>query len=69
VRFLVNAGLGVSLVPASWLHDSGPAVAVAALAEPAPRHMLSLLAAGELPPAGRVLAERLQHAFELGGQA
>jgi DNA-binding transcriptional LysR family regulator len=68
VRFLVNAGLGVSLVPASWLHQGGPPVAVAALIEPAPRHALSLLAAGELPPAGRLLAERLEHAFELGGQ-
>jgi DNA-binding transcriptional LysR family regulator len=26
VRFLVNAGLGVSLVPASWLEHPGPAV-------------------------------------------
>jgi DNA-binding transcriptional LysR family regulator len=69
VRFLVSAGLGVSLVPASWLEPAGPAVAVAALLEPAPRHSLSLLAAGELPPAGRLLAERLQDAFELGGQA
>jgi DNA-binding transcriptional LysR family regulator len=68
VRFLVNAGLGVSLVPVSWLHQPGPAVAVAALLEPAPRHALSLLAAGELPPAGRLLAERLEHAFELGGE-
>jgi DNA-binding transcriptional LysR family regulator len=65
VRFLVNAGLGVSLVPASWLDPDGPAVGVAALREPAPRHALSLLAAGELPPAGRLL----QHAFELGGEA
>jgi DNA-binding transcriptional LysR family regulator len=69
VRFLVNAGLGVSLVPASWLRQSGPPVAVAALVEPAPRHALSLLAVGELPPAGRLLAERLQDGFELGGQA
>ena len=60
VRFLVNAGLGVSLVPASWLDHPGPAVGVAALTEPAPRHRLSLLAAGELPPAGRLLAERLR---------
>jgi DNA-binding transcriptional LysR family regulator len=60
VRFLVNAGLGVSLVPASWLEHPGPAVGVAALAEPAPRHRLSLLTAGELPPAGRLLAECLR---------
>jgi DNA-binding transcriptional LysR family regulator len=69
VRFLVNAGLGVSLVPASWLHAPGAAVSVAALLEPEPRHALSLLAAGELPPAGRLLAERLKDAFELGGEA
>jgi len=69
VRFLVSAGLGVSLVPQSWLEPAGPPVSVAALVEPAPRHALSLLAAGELPPAGRVLAQRLQDAFELGGEA
>jgi DNA-binding transcriptional LysR family regulator len=60
VRFLVNAGLGVSLVPASWLEHPGPPVGVAALAEPAPRHRLSLAHTGELPPAGRLLAERLR---------
>jgi DNA-binding transcriptional LysR family regulator len=68
VRFLVSAGLGVSLVPISWLDQPGPPVAVAALLEPAPRHALSLLAAGELPPAGRLLAERLQDALQLGRQ-
>ena len=52
VRFLVSAGLGVSLVPQSWLDQHGPPVSVAALIEPAPRHALSLLSAGELPPAG-----------------
>ena len=57
VRFLVNAGLGVSLVPASWLQVPGASVAVAALVEPAPRHALSLLAAGELTPAGRLLTQ------------
>jgi DNA-binding transcriptional LysR family regulator len=69
VRFLVSAGLGVSLVPVSWLEPHGPPLSVAALMEPAPRHALSLLAAGEVPPAGRILAERLQDAFQLGGQA
>jgi DNA-binding transcriptional LysR family regulator len=71
VRFLVSAGLGVSLVPQSWLEFGPPAppVSVAALVEPAPRHALSLLAAGELPPAGRILAQRLQDAFQLGGEA
>ncbi len=60
VRFLVNAGLGVSLVPASWLEHPGPPVGVAVLTEPAPRHRLSLLTAGELPPAARLLADRLR---------
>jgi DNA-binding transcriptional LysR family regulator len=60
VRFLVSAGLGVSLVPQSWLDQPGPPVAVAALIEPAPRHRLSLLAAGELPPAGRLLQDALK---------
>jgi DNA-binding transcriptional LysR family regulator len=69
VRFLVNASLGVSLVPGSWLHQGGPPVSVAALVEPAPRLALSLLAAGVLPPAGRLLAERLENGLELGGQA
>jgi DNA-binding transcriptional LysR family regulator len=60
VRFLVGGGLGISLVPASWLDVPGPPVGVAALAEPVPRHRLSLVTAGELPPAGRLLAERLR---------
>jgi DNA-binding transcriptional LysR family regulator len=60
VRFLVNAGLGVSLVPASWLDVPGPPVGVAALAGPAPQHRLSLVTGGELPPAGALLAERLR---------
>jgi len=60
VRFLVSAGLGVSLVPQSWLDHPGPPVSVAALVEPAPRHALSLLSAGELPPAGRLLKDALE---------
>jgi DNA-binding transcriptional LysR family regulator len=68
VRFLVSAGLGISLVPLSWLEPPGPPIAVAALVEPAPRHALSLLTAGELPPAGRLLAERLQDALQLSRQ-
>ena len=35
VRFLAHAGLGVSIVPASWLEQPGPEVVAAALAEPA----------------------------------
>lgn len=65
VRFLVSAGLGISLVPVSWLDQPGPPVAIAALLEPAPRHALSLLTAGDLPPAGRLLADRLQDALQL----
>jgi DNA-binding transcriptional LysR family regulator len=60
VRFLVSAGLGVSLVPQSWLEQPGPPVSVAALVEPAPRHALALLSAGELPPAGRLLKDALE---------
>src|SRR3954453_12910345 len=59
VRFLVRAGLGISLVPASWLERPGPIVGAAALADP-PRHRLQLPtpAAGS-SPAGRLLHERL----------
>jgi len=59
VRFLVRAGLGISLVPASWLERPGPVVGAADLAT-APRHRLSVLtpAAGS-SPAGRLLCERL----------
>jgi DNA-binding transcriptional LysR family regulator len=60
VRFLVGAGLGVALVPASWLEVPGPGVGVAVV-EPAPVHRLCLVAAGgELPPAASLLAERLK---------
>jgi DNA-binding transcriptional LysR family regulator len=59
VRYLVGAGLGVSLVPASWLEVPGPEVGVAVV-EPAPVHRVCLVASGELPPAGRLLAARLR---------
>jgi DNA-binding transcriptional LysR family regulator len=60
VRFLAHAGLGVSVVPASWLELPGPDVAVADLAEPAPRHRVALLVpAGRETPAGRLLREAL----------
>jgi DNA-binding transcriptional LysR family regulator len=64
VRFLVSAGLGVSLVPQSWLDQPGPPVSFAALIGPAPRHALSLLSAGELPPAGRLLKDALELSFK-----
>jgi DNA-binding transcriptional LysR family regulator len=59
VRHLVGAGLGVALVPASWLDVPGPEVGVAGV-EPEPRHRVCLVTARELPPAGGLLAERLR---------
>jgi DNA-binding transcriptional LysR family regulator len=59
VRFLVGAGLGVSVVPASWLEVPGAEVGVAAVS-PAPLHRVSMVAAGSLPPAGALLAARLR---------
>ncbi len=53
-RFLVHAGLGVAIAPASWLDAPGAEVAALAL-EPALRHRLALVTAGELSPAGRLL--------------
>ncbi len=59
VRFLVREGLGVGLVPASWLERPGPIVGAADLKDP-PRHRLSLLTpAAGASPAGRLLHERL----------
>jgi DNA-binding transcriptional LysR family regulator len=59
VRFLVRAGLGIALVPASWLERPGPVVGAADLVDP-PRHRLSLLTpAAGASPAGRLLHERL----------
>jgi DNA-binding transcriptional LysR family regulator len=60
VRFLAHAGLGVSVVPASWLEQPGPEVAVAELAAPAPRHRVALLVpAGRETPSGRLLRDAL----------
>lgn len=60
VRFLAHAGLGVSVVPASWLEQAGPDVAVAELAAPVPQHRVALLVpAGRETPAGRLLREAL----------
>jgi DNA-binding transcriptional LysR family regulator len=59
VRFLVRAGLGISVVPASWLERPGPVVGAADLRDP-PRHRLQLLTpAAGTSPAGRLLHERL----------
>lgn len=53
VRFLAHSGLGVSVVPASWLDAPGPAVGVLEL--DAPRHRVALLT----PPAGPSPAGKL----------
>src|SRR4051794_21337326 len=53
VRYLAHAGLGVSVVPASWLDAPGPPVG--ALELDAPRHRVALLT----PPAGPSPAGRL----------
>jgi DNA-binding transcriptional LysR family regulator len=59
VRYLVRAGLGISLVPASWLERPGPVVGAADLDDP-PCHRLQLLTpAAGTSPAGRLLHERL----------
>jgi DNA-binding transcriptional LysR family regulator len=63
VRFLVRAGLGISLVPASWLERPGPVVGAADLKRP-PRHRLSLLTPAAGPsPAGRLLFAQLSDAL------
>jgi DNA-binding transcriptional LysR family regulator len=60
LRSLVHAGLGVSVVPVSWLQAPGAAVEAVALADPAPRHRLELVApASGASPAGRLLHEHL----------
>jgi DNA-binding transcriptional LysR family regulator len=60
VRFLVRAGLGISLVPESWLERPGPIVGAADLKQPL-RHRLYLLTPAAGPsPAGRLLFERLR---------
>jgi DNA-binding transcriptional LysR family regulator len=60
VRFLVRAGLGISLVPASWLERPGPVVGAADLADPPRHHLFLLTPAAGSSPAGRLLFERLR---------
>jgi DNA-binding transcriptional LysR family regulator len=55
VRHLVEARLGVSLVPVSWFETAGPEVTGVALADPAPRHRVDVLT----PSAGRSRATEL----------
>ena len=62
VRFLAHAGLGVSVVPASWLDLPGPDVAVAPLGG---AHRAALLTAARVGPAGALLRDALLD--ELGG--
>jgi DNA-binding transcriptional LysR family regulator len=64
VRSLAGAGLGVSLVPETWLDGPGAAVGRAPLAEPAPRHRLSLITpASGTSPAAALLREQLRIAL------
>ena len=64
VRFLVGAGLGVSLVPASWLSLAGPEVGMATVAGATAAHAVSLLVRRTAPaPIARLLAEHLRAAF------
>jgi DNA-binding transcriptional LysR family regulator len=44
IRQLVAAGLGVSVVPRSWLLGEDPAIAAVELAEPLPAYRIALLA-------------------------
>jgi len=64
VRHLVHAGLGVSIVPASWFESAGLDVAAAALEAPAPRHRVNVLtqSAGR-SPAADLLVGALHAAF------
>lgn len=63
-RHLVQAELGVSVVPASWFEPVGPQVASAPLAEPAPRHRTSVLtSASGCSPAAELLVAALRVAY------
>jgi DNA-binding transcriptional LysR family regulator len=64
VRSLAAAGLGVSVVPASWLDRPGPEVGTAPFAVPAAVHRLVLLApSAGATAAGRELHEQLRLAL------
>src|SRR3954447_9990715 len=64
VRVLVGAGLGVSLVPASWVDVAGPEVGVATVAGATAAHAVSLLLRrGTAAPVTRLLAEHLRGAL------
>lgn len=60
-RELVHAGLGVSLVPASWVDGPGPEVGVLAVADVPARHALWLLTRSDaLGPVARLVHERVR---------
>jgi DNA-binding transcriptional LysR family regulator len=62
-RLLAHGGLGVSVVPVSWLDVAGPAVGHAALAAPAPRHRVEALTpAAGASPAAALLMDALRDA-------
>lgn len=64
VRHLVQADLGVSVAPASWFEPAGPQVVAAPLAEPAPRHRVSVLTpSSKNPPATELLVSALRVAY------
>lgn len=64
IRQLAGAGLGVGVVPESWLKGDGAAVGVAGFAPPVPRYRVALLARtdGRLPVRG-LLVEHLTRAL------
>jgi len=64
VRHLVQAELGISIVPASWFEFAGAEVAAASLSEPAPSHRVHVLSpTGGRTPAAELLVAALQAAF------
>jgi DNA-binding transcriptional LysR family regulator len=63
IRSLAAEGLGYSAVPASWLEGDGPAVGVAAFADPAPRYRVAMVNREDLSPVGALLVEELAAFF------
>lgn len=64
IRQLAASGLGVSVVPSSWLRDAGSPVGIAEFANPAPMYRVALLARtdGRLPVRD-LLVEHLTRVF------
>ena len=63
IRHLVDAGLGVSVVPASWLAAAEPRVGVADFADPVPTYRTAVATHAAPSPAARLLAEHLAGAL------